>query len=166
MASIKDVYGLSKPFLQAMDVFKDVFFYSQQIVSEELTHEFSHLSQEQLAVLILIDLSGPLTSTEIATFQGTHKSAVSNRLKKLQMKQLIEFQEDQQDNRVKYVCLSEAGKQKMNAYNDEILAYFEGLFSDLDVNEINQFNLLLSKVRDRLKQHSPLIRVNETKHRE
>ncbi|GAF13595.1 hypothetical protein JCM19045_2848 [Bacillus sp. JCM 19045] len=82
------------------------------------------------------------------------------------MKQLIEFQEDQQDNRVKYVCLSEAGKQKMNAYNDEILAYFEGLFSDLDVNEINQFNLLLSKVRDRLKQHSPLIRVNETKHRE
>ncbi|GAF13594.1 hypothetical protein JCM19045_2847 [Bacillus sp. JCM 19045] len=81
MASIKDVYGLSKPFLQAMDVFKDVFFYSQQIVSEELTHEFSHLSQEQLAVLILIDLSGPLTSTEIATFQGTHKSAVSNRLK-------------------------------------------------------------------------------------
>lgn len=158
--------SLKKTFLQAMDVFKDVFYYSQQIVSEELTHEFRHLSQEQLAVLILIDLSGPLTSKEIAIFQGTHKSAVSNRLKKLQLRQLIEFQEDQQDNRLKYVRLTVTGKEKMKAYNDEVLAYFEELFSDFEVDEINQFNILLSKVRDRLKQHSPLARINETEQQE
>jgi len=55
-----------------MDVFKDVFFYGHQIIEEELTHEFRELSPEQLAVLIIIDLSGPLTSKEIAAFQRTH----------------------------------------------------------------------------------------------
>ncbi|WP_054710858.1 MarR family transcriptional regulator [Bacillus sp. JCM 19041] len=143
-------------FTEAMDVFKDVFFYSQQLVVAELTHEFQKLSPEQLAVLLLLDLSGSMTSKEIAQFQGTHKSAVSNRLKKLQKKQFISFEADRYDNRVKHVNLTELGEKQMQLYNEEVLSYFEELFSDFQSSEIEQFTQLLGKVRDRLKQHSPV----------
>ncbi|MFB4210854.1 MarR family winged helix-turn-helix transcriptional regulator [Shouchella sp. JSM 1781072] len=148
--------------IEAMDVFKDVFFYGHQIIEEELTHEFRELSPEQLAVLIIIDLSGPLTSKEIAAFQRTHKSAVSNRLKKLQQKQLIQFKESEQDSRLKYVSFTEEGEAKMKAYQDEVHAYFTTLFSDFETQEIAQFYQLMNKIRDRLRHYSS-VKIAENK---
>ncbi|GAF23449.1 MULTISPECIES: MarR family winged helix-turn-helix transcriptional regulator [Shouchella] len=148
--------------LEAMDVFKDVFFYGHQIIEEELSHEFRELSPEQLAVLIIIDLTGPLTSKEIAEYQRTHKSAVSNRLKKLQQKKLIQFKESDKDSRLKYVHFSEEGKAKMKAYQEEVHTYFTALFSDFEAQEVAQFYQLMNKIRDRLRQYSS-VKISEHK---
>ncbi|AIC95098.1 MULTISPECIES: MarR family winged helix-turn-helix transcriptional regulator [Shouchella] len=148
--------------LEAMDVFKDVFFYGHQIIEEELTHEFRDLSPEQLAVLIIIDLTGPLTSKEIAEYQRTHKSAVSNRLKKLQQKNLIQFKESDKDSRLKYVHFSEEGKAKMKAYQEEVHTYFTALFSDFEAQEVAQFYQLMNKIRERLRQYTS-VKISEHK---
>lgn len=145
-----------------MDVFKDVFFYGHQIIEEELTHEFRDLSPEQLAVLIIIDLTGPLTSKEIAEYQRTHKSAVSNRLKKLQQKNLIQFKESDKDSRLKYVHFSEEGKAKMKAYQEEVHTYFTALFSDFEAQEVAQFYQLMNKIRERLRQYTS-VKISEHK---
>ncbi|WP_059103987.1 MarR family winged helix-turn-helix transcriptional regulator [Shouchella shacheensis] len=137
---------------EAIELFKDVLFYGQQHVQTRLGHELYQLvSAEQLEVLNLLDFSGKLTSKQIAEYQGTHKSAVSNRLKKLQQRGLVSFRQAADDHRIKYVELTPKGKLGISELQEEMFFYFEKLFADFEEEEFVQFTRTFRKVRDRLK---------------
>ncbi|MDS8877109.1 winged helix DNA-binding protein, partial [Streptococcus pneumoniae] len=78
--------------------------------------------------------------------QGVHKSAVSNRTKKLLQKELIQVVQTA-DRREKLLELTDAGKSVLEE-SDRILAeYLEKLMSEqVDDQEIEQFLVIFRKL--------------------
>ncbi|MDQ0206866.1 MarR family winged helix-turn-helix transcriptional regulator [Alkalicoccobacillus murimartini] len=148
---------MKKHFLDAISLFCDVMFYGQQTFFKEMTSEkLKVLSFEQIDLLNLLSSQGPLSSTQIASFQGLHKSAISSRLKKLEQIGLIIFRKSPDDSRVKYAELTEEGMEEINKCQEMMLEYFGKLFGDFKEEDLTYFITMLGKVRERLLTQTPL----------
>ncbi|OAB40695.1 MarR family transcriptional regulator [Paenibacillus glacialis] len=82
---------------------------SYEVVATRLEIRNSTLSLEQVRLLDLLSTKGALTFTEITELQGGHKSATSNRLKKLIQKNYVQFEQKENDHRIKHVVITVKG---------------------------------------------------------
>ncbi|TVX93222.1 MarR family winged helix-turn-helix transcriptional regulator [Paenibacillus agilis] len=133
---------------EAIQLFEEVMIYGTNHIMNELKLDiFKELSLEQVRLLELLVTKGPLTSTEITELQGGHKSATSNRLKKLIQKDYVRFEQKEDDHRIKHVVITDKGLVATKLANELSFNYFKSLLSDVSEEEIEQFIMTFRKVK-------------------
>ncbi|MCR8842664.1 MarR family transcriptional regulator [Paenibacillus sp. SC116] len=139
---------MDKKLCEAIQLFEEVMIYGTTHIMNELKLDiFKELSVEQVRLLDLLSTKGPLTSTEITELQGGHKSATSNRLKKLIQKDFVRFEQINDDHRIKHVVITDKGLAATKDANELTFTYFKTLLSDVSEEEIEQFIHTFKKVK-------------------
>jgi len=145
---------LDKRIIEAISLFEEVLIYGTErvirSVDDPLWKEFS---PEQIQLMKLINKEGEITSGRLAILQGVHKSAISNRLKKLKEKELVDTKSSG-DKREKIIMLTEQG-QAVIKRSDEVLHEYIGklMSNQVDDQEIDQFLVTFRKLREILKMN-------------
>ncbi|UHA73529.1 MarR family winged helix-turn-helix transcriptional regulator [Paenibacillus sp. 481] len=133
---------------EAIQLFEEVMIYGTNHIMNELKLDiFKELSVEQVRLLDLLNTQGPLTSTEITELQGGHKSATSNRIKKLIQKDYVRFEQKEGDHRIKHVVITDKGYAATKVANESSFKYFQSLLSDVTEEEIEQLMVTFKKVK-------------------
>ncbi|MFC4711470.1 MarR family winged helix-turn-helix transcriptional regulator [Planococcus dechangensis] len=143
---------MDKRITEAVELFQEVLFYGTERVIRSVDNPiWEEFSPEQMQSLKLISKEGQITSARLAILQGVHKSAVSNRIKKLLQKELIQVVQTA-DKREKLLELTDLGRQMLEE-SDRILAeYLEKLMSEqVNDQEIDQFLSIFRKLRTIMK---------------
>ncbi len=145
---------MDKRIQEAVSLFEEVLIYGTErvirSVDDPLWREYS---PEQIQVLKLIHKEGEITSGRLAILQGVHKSAISNRLKKLKEKELVDTKSSG-DKREKILVLTPQG-EKVIKRSDEVLNEYIGKLLSNQVNdhEIDQFLVMFRKLSKIMKMN-------------
>ncbi|WP_201715703.1 MarR family winged helix-turn-helix transcriptional regulator [Rossellomorea arthrocnemi] len=144
---------MDKRLIEAVELFEDVMVFGTERVLKNVKAEvWQDYSPEQIQMLKLVNKNGPIPAGVIAELQGVHKSAISNRLKKLEEKALIEIVKAEGDQRSKLVCLTEKGRRVVTESDQAVYAYIEALFADqVKDEELDQFLTMFRKIKSILK---------------
>ncbi|MBW3112692.1 MarR family transcriptional regulator [Bacillus sp. MCCB 382] len=144
---------MDKRLIEAVELFEDVMVFGTERVLKNVKAEvWQEYSPEQIQMLKLVSKNGPIPAGVIAELQCVHKSAVSNRLKKLEEKGLIEIVKAEGDQRSKLVCLTDEGHRVVKESDQAVYAYIEALFADqVKDEELDQFLTMFRKIKTILK---------------
>ncbi|MGB2994078.1 MAG: MarR family transcriptional regulator [Paenisporosarcina sp.] len=145
---------MDKRIIEAISLFEEVLIYGTErvirSVDDPLWKEFS---PEQIQLMKLINKEGEITSGRLAILQGVHKSAISNRLKKLKEKELVDTKSSG-DKREKIIMLTEQGQEVIKRSDEVLHEYIGKLMSNqVDDQEIDQFLVTFRKLREILKMN-------------
>lgn len=114
---------------EAVDLFEEVMIYgTEQVIKNMDVQIWKEYSPEQIQVLKILSTYGPQSNGKLAEMQGVHKSAISNRLKKLVDKGLITSERDVIDQRAKVSRLTDIGREVLQISNDAVYENVESLF--------------------------------------
>ena len=145
---------MDKRIIEAISLFEEVLIYGTERVIRSVDDPlWKEYSPEQIQVMKLIHKEGEITSGRLAILQGVHKSAISNRLKKLKEKELVDTKSSG-DKREKIIMLTEQG-QAVIKRSDEVLHEYIGklMSNQVDDQEIDQFLVTFRKLREILKMN-------------
>lgn len=145
---------MDKRIQEAVSLFEEVLIYGTERVIKSVDDPlWKEYSPEQIQVLKLIHKEGEITSGRLAILQGVHKSAISNRLKKLKEKELVDTKPSG-DKREKILVLTQQGEIVIKR-SDEVLHEYIGKLMSNQVNdqEIDQFLVTFRKLRKILKMN-------------
>jgi DNA-binding MarR family transcriptional regulator len=135
---------------EAVLLFEEVMIHgTERVLKSVEAPVWQMYSPEQLHVLKLVGKYGPISSGHLAAVQGVHKSAISNRLKKLTEKGLVIVERREDDHRTKYISLTEAGRLVATEAEQEIYTYLESLIEGkVEEEEIIQIIETFKKIKD------------------
>lgn len=121
---------------------------------EDLRNEYQ-ISIEQSQALFLLDNNISLTLSEITEKQGVNKAAISRRIKKLIKLDLVELvkQNKNVDQRLKYVRLTEKGRQYIKQTKAIVSDVSTYLLQDLSQEQIEKTLKNLRIVDQRIKEY-------------
>ena len=145
---------MDKRIKEAIYLFEEVLIYGTErvirSVDDPLWREYS---PEQIQVMKLIHKEGEITSGRLAVLQGVHKSAISNRLKKLKEKELVDTKPSG-DKREKILVLTPQGEMVIKQ-SDEVLHDYIGklLSNQINDQEIDQFLVMFRKLSKIMKMN-------------
>lgn len=145
---------MDKRIREAVSLFEEVLIYGTERVIRSVDDPiWKEYSPEQIQLLKLIYKEGEITSGRLAVLQGVHKSAISNRLKKLMEKELIDTKPSG-DKREKILVLTSLGEEVVNESDRVLHEYIGKLMSNqVDDEEIDQFLVTFRKLREILKMN-------------
>ncbi|MEH7583320.1 MarR family winged helix-turn-helix transcriptional regulator [Priestia megaterium] len=138
---------------QAVELFEEVLFVGTEVIHRELSHNlFEHVSRQQFDLLNSLMIKGPSSPGSLAVLQGVHKSAISNRIKKLLEKGLVEWDtnELESDKRSKLIKITAEGKKVINDGNAACFSIIENLFDDVEEEKIDTFIEILTMAKEKL----------------
>ncbi|WP_214835243.1 MarR family transcriptional regulator [Exiguobacterium sp. s122] len=137
---------------EAVQLFEEVMFQGAEHVIDAMEGDvWREYSREQLQLLKLLEQFGPIQAGQLAQKQGVHKSAVSNRLKKLVDKNLVVSRRGQ-DQRERLIELTEAGQRIVEEADAAVYRYVESLLDGkIDEAEIEQFVRTFRKIKQLLR---------------
>ena len=135
---------------EAVLLFEEVMIHgTERVLKSVESPVWQMYSPEQLHVLKLVGKYGPISSGRLAAIQGVHKSAISNRLKKLTEKGLVIVERRDDDHRTKYISLTESGWVVATEAEQEIYAYLERLIEGkVEEEEVIQFIETFKKIKE------------------
>ncbi|HLR19249.1 MAG TPA: MarR family transcriptional regulator [Staphylococcus sp.] len=112
-----------------------------------------NVSKEQANVILMLENGKAMTLTEITERQGVNKAAVSRRIKKLIQAGVVQWEksEEKADQRLKYIKLTEKGKQFNKESKSIINDIVSDMLHDLSDEEIEQARYVLEIIDQRLK---------------
>lgn len=145
---------MDKRIQEAVSLFEEVLIYGTERVIKSVDDPlWKEYSPEQIQVLKLIHKEGEITSGRLAILQGVHKSAISNRLKKLKEKELVDTKPSG-DKREKILVLTQQGEMVIKRSDEVLHEYIEKLMSNqVNDQEIDQFLVTFRKLRKILKMN-------------
>ncbi len=137
----------------AIELFKDIMIYGTERVIKSIDHEVFHdYSPEQLHMMQILSKTEGVSPGRLAALQGVHKSAVSNRVKKLAQQEIVVIHGSEKDQRGKTIHLTEKGIEIIQTSNQVISRHIESLLSDqLEDEEIEEFIRIFIKLKSILK---------------
>ncbi|MGM8216075.1 MarR family winged helix-turn-helix transcriptional regulator [Bacillaceae bacterium W0354] len=135
--------------IEAVQLFEDILIYGTSRILKNVESDiWKDYSPEQIQMLKLIKKEKEITSNRLAELQGVHKSAVSNRLKKLLEKRVVDMVTSTDDQRSKIIVLTSKGEEVLEQSNEALYKYIEKLFIDqVEDVQIDQFIMLLNKIK-------------------
>ncbi|WP_204180286.1 MULTISPECIES: MarR family transcriptional regulator [unclassified Staphylococcus] len=119
---------------------------------KELREDYN-VSKEQANVILMLENEKTMTLTEITERQGVNKAAVSRRIKKLIQAEVVQWEkaEENIDQRLKYIKLTERGKQFNKQSKEIINTIVSDILHDLSDEQIEQARYVLEIIDQRLK---------------
>jgi MarR family transcriptional regulator, teicoplanin-associated locus regulator len=144
---------MDKKLCEAVELFEEVIMYGTERIIRSFEHQlFEEYSSEQLQMLQIISKSGRISPGKLAALQGVHKSAISNRYKKLEMKGLVTTVDSEKDLRGKAITLTQKGYDVVALFNEVIYEHVENIvLNDFHEEEINEFLRIFHKLSSILK---------------
>ncbi len=135
---------------EAVQLFEEVLIYGTEHVIKNMDIPiWKEYSPEQIQVLKILSTYGALSSGKLATMQAVHKSAISNRLKKLEEKGLITSERDIKDQRTKIIQITSAGTDVLKVSNNAVYENIEKLFEGkIDEQELDTFLKTFRKLKE------------------
>ena len=111
-------------------------------------------------VLRLLSHHQALSITEITEKQGVNKAAVSRRIKKLIESDFVALQKpnDKIDQRLKYIVLTEKGRQYTEENNEIISQIVNDMVKDLSSSDIEKALSVLYIIDERVKQFNAKVK--------
>lgn len=143
-----------KKLCQAIDLFAEVLFVGTEFVQREIDQDvFQHISREQADLLTVLKIKGPSTPGSLALIQNVHKSAVSNRLKKLLEKGLVEWDDSpvQHDKRSKLIKITEQGEYIMEELDSAIFKALKKVIDETDEEHLDSFIEIFTMLKQKFK---------------
>ncbi|ELK48062.1 MarR family transcriptional regulator [Halobacillus sp. BAB-2008] len=138
---------------KVIDLFIEVYFgASEHLRKLEESGPLKNVSSQQLQTLKIIKVEAALTPGRLSNIQGVHKSAISNRIKKLMEKELIQWSETKEDKRSKLVQLTEKGEEIVDRADELIYDSFSFLFEGVKDEDVTTFIHLFEHVKKKLKE--------------
>lgn len=137
---------------EAVDLFEEVMIYGTERVLRGVNDPlWKEYSPEQLQLLKLIRKEGRVTSGRLAGLQAVHKSAISNRVKKLLQKELVRIVETG-DRREKLLELTAEGERIIEQSDRALHEYVHQLLiAQVEDEEIDQFLRIFRKLKEIIK---------------
>ncbi|MDR4435202.1 MarR family transcriptional regulator [Bacillus tequilensis] len=139
---------------QAINLFVEVLLEGTEFVHREINQDvFKHISKEQADLLKILKVKGPASPGSLAMYQNVHKSAISNRLKKLIDKGFVEWDDCpvKSDKRSKLINITASGEHIMEELDAAIFNALKELIDDIDEEHLNSiielFTILKSKFK-------------------
>ena len=119
---------------------------------KELREDYN-VSKEQANVILMLENEKTMTLTEITERQGVNIAAVSRRIKKLIQAEVVQWEkaEENTDQRLKYIKLTERGKQFNKQSKEIINTIVSDILHDLSDEQIEQARYVLEIIDQRLK---------------
>ncbi|AWI43839.1 MarR family transcriptional regulator [Staphylococcus nepalensis] len=119
---------------------------------KELREDYN-VSREQANVILMLENEKAMTLTEITERQGVNKAAVSRRIKKLIQAEVVQWDKSEEniDQRLKYIKLTEKGKQFKKQSKAIINDIVSDILHDLSDEQIEQARYVLEIIDQRLK---------------
>ena len=119
---------------------------------KELREDYN-VSKEQANVILMLENEKTMTLTEITERQGVNKAAVSRRIKKLIQAEVVQWEkaEENTNQRLKYIKLTERGKQFNKQSKEIINTIVSDILHDLSDEQIEQARYVLEIIDQRLK---------------
>ncbi|MBF0709132.1 MULTISPECIES: MarR family winged helix-turn-helix transcriptional regulator [Bacillaceae] len=144
---------MNKKLCEAVELFEEVIMYGTERIIRSFEHQlFEEYSSEQLQMLQIISKSGRISPGKLASLQGVHKSAISNRYKKLEMKGLVVTVDSEEDLRGKSITLTEKGNDVVDLFDKVIYEHVEKIvLNDFHEEEIDEFLRIFRKLSSILK---------------
>ncbi|MFN2746404.1 MULTISPECIES: MarR family winged helix-turn-helix transcriptional regulator [Bacillus] len=148
-----------KKLCQAIDLFAEVLFEGTEFVQREINDDvFQHISREQADLLTILKIKGPCSPGSLALIQNVHKSAISNRLKKMLEKGFVEWDDSQvnRDKRSKLINITEKGEKMMEELNSAVFQSLRKLIDDTDEEHLDAFIEIFKILKNKFKgDHTP-----------
>lgn len=113
---------------------------------------FNQISPQQVSLIKILSLSGASSPGHLAMVQQVHKSAISNRLKKLLEKGWVEWVDSDGDRRTKLVQITEDGEKILRKAEESIYDRFCGLFEHIKDEDVETFIRIFTDVKNQLKK--------------
>lgn len=104
----------------------------------------------QAGCLFILSKEGKLPQKDIAKKLGVKPPSITALLKKLEARGLIIRSQDDQDQRVSWITLSEEGKHYINKIKDMMKEMDEAMFQDVLPEEKLLFRRILLQIRENL----------------
>lgn len=113
-----------------------------------------HVSKEQASVIRMLEHEKAMSLTEITERQGVNKAAVSRRIKKLINAGLVQWNKSEEgmDQRIKYIKLTDLGKQFNIESKRGISDIVRDISGDLSEQQIEQARNVLEIIDQRIKK--------------
>ena len=108
------------------------------------------LKPGQAGCLFILSKEGKLPQKDIAKKLGVKPPSITALLKKLEARGLIIRSQDDQDQRVSWITLSEEGKHYINKIKDMMKEMDEAMFQDVLPEEKLLFRRILLQIRENL----------------
>ncbi|MEC1260303.1 MarR family transcriptional regulator [Bacillus swezeyi] len=143
-----------KKLCRAIDLFAEVLFEGTEFVQREINQDvFQHISREQADLLTILKIKGPTSPGSLALIQNVHKSAVSNRLKKLLEKGFVEWDESHinHDKRSKHIKITAKGEHIMAELDSAIFQALRKLIDDADEEHLDSFIAIFTILKRKFK---------------
>lgn len=136
--------------LEAVELFEEIMIYGTEHVIKNMDNFiWKEYSPEQIQVLKILSSYGSLSNGKIAEIQGVHKSAISNRLKKLEEKGLVISVRNEKDQRTNVNKLTSAGIKVLKTSNEAIFENIEKLFENrIADEELEEFVKTFRKLKE------------------
>ncbi|MCA0170927.1 MarR family winged helix-turn-helix transcriptional regulator [Bacillus sp. RAR_GA_16] len=144
---------MKKKLCEAVELFEEVIMYGTERIIRSFEHQlFEEYSSEQLQMLQIISKSNCISPGKLASLQGVHKSAISNRYKKLETKGLVMTVDSTEDLRGKSITLTPKGNDVVTLFNEVIYEHVENIvLNDFHEEEIDEFLRIFRKLSSILK---------------
>ena len=144
---------MEKQLQEAVELFEEVMIYGTERVLKSIADPIVHeYSPEQIQMMKIIGRHGPITAGSLAVMQGVHKSAISNRLKKLEEKGLVRTIKSDSDQRTKWVELTNEGSDFIEKARAILSGFISALLADhIDEKEVEQFVKTFRKLKEIMK---------------
>ncbi|UQZ48597.1 MarR family transcriptional regulator [Bacillus sp. PK3-037] len=139
---------------QAINLFVEVLLEGTEFVHHEVDQDvFKHISREQADLLKILKVKGPSSPGSLAMYQNVHKSAISNRLKKLLEKGLVEWDDCpvKSDKRTKRIKISENGESIIEELDSAIFHALKELMHDIDEEHLQSFIDIFTILKSKFK---------------
>ncbi|MFP7171100.1 MarR family transcriptional regulator [Terribacillus sp. 7520-G] len=139
---------------EAIDLFNEVSFMATEIFHKKgAAYEvFNQISPQQVSLIKILSLSGASSPGHLAIVQQVHKSAISNRLKKLLEKGWVEWVDSEGDKRTKLVQITEEGEKILRQAEEAIYDRFCGVFEHIADEDVETFIRIFTNVKEQLKK--------------
>ncbi|NPC91371.1 MarR family transcriptional regulator [Bacillus sp. WMMC1349] len=143
-----------KKLSQAIDLFAEVLFDATEYVQREINQDlFEHISREQADLLTILKIKGSCSPGSLALIQNVHKSAISNRLKKLLEKGFVEWDDSQihRDKRSKRINITRKGEGMIEELNSAIFKALRKLIDEVDEEHLDSFIKIFTILKGKFK---------------
>jgi DNA-binding MarR family transcriptional regulator len=118
---------------------------AESLIKEQIGDE---LTNDQHYILRYIHRSGETTSTELADAFEVNKSAITAIINRMADRKLIKRTRDDDDRRVVYLTLTDAGNTLFEKTEEKISGLVESIITKFDEKEIQSFLNTYEKLAD------------------
>ncbi|MGF7058377.1 MarR family winged helix-turn-helix transcriptional regulator [Brassicibacter mesophilus] len=123
-------YGIKIAFLV-----REIYSKLKHCIRNEFEGE--ELTVPQIMLLKVISKRGKMKVSEISEEMNLTNSTVSGIIDRLERSEIVLRERSKEDRRIVYITLSKKGEEMVKEFRGTINVYFENIFSDLTVEEID-----------------------------